>query len=85
MPKADEDFLKFLLGGDDSEAPAETAAAKSVEEHSRLRLYADKQFLMEGYRYLAEQNSDYAKIDEAGKLMLLTAPKDLRRRLGRAG
>src|SRR5690606_28118170 len=46
------------------------------------RLFGDKQFLLDGYRYLAEQNRDYLPIEEAGKMLLLTVPKDLRRRLG---
>ena len=53
-----------------------------MEAPSRQRLYSDKAFLLEGYRYLAEQHDDYRPIEEAGNLMLLTAPKDLRRRLG---
>ena len=41
-----------------------------------------KRFLLEGYRYLADLNQDYVAIEENSDLMLLTAPKDLRRRLG---
>jgi hypothetical protein len=47
-----------------------------------LRLYDDKQFLLDGYRYLAEQDRDYLPIEQSGKLLLLSAPKDMRRRLG---
>jgi ERCC4-related helicase len=82
MPKADEDYLNFLLGNDDSSSPADALESKPGEEASRLRLYSDKDFLVEGYRYLAENGSDYPKLEEAGNLLLLTAPKDLRRRLG---
>lgn len=49
---------------------------------SRLRFYSDRQFLLDGYRYLGEQNSDYIPIQEQGHLMILNAPKDLKRRLG---
>jgi ERCC4-related helicase len=79
--KDDADFLRILLG--ESLAP-ETAATKPDADGKpqRLRLHSDKQFLIEGYRYLAERNDGYLPIDEAGKLMVLTAPKDLKRRLG---
>jgi ERCC4-related helicase len=81
-PAGQEDFLKFLLG-ETEQAPTQASAAKSTEEAgSRLRLYEDRRFLLEGYRYLAELSQDYSAIEENGKLILLNAPKDLRRRLG---
>ena len=51
---------------------------------SRLRLFNDKAFLLEAYRFLAEQNGDpsYLPIEEHGKVIRLTAPPDLKRRLG---
>jgi hypothetical protein len=66
------------------EAAAATASttATNNEIATRQRLYDDKRFLMEGYRFLAELHTDYQPIEEAGNLMLLTAPTDLRRRLG---
>jgi len=76
-----EDFLKFLLGESD-EAPAGADMAEDAAPESRLRLYDDKQFLLEGYRYLAEHGNDYVPIEQNGDLLMLTAPKDLRRRLG---
>ncbi|QDV25305.1 DEAD/DEAH box helicase [Aureliella helgolandensis] len=81
-PAGQEDFLKFLLGETEDVPTADPAAGSSSEQHSRLRLYDDKKFLLDGYRYLAELHQDYAAIEENGKLMLLNAPKDLRRRLG---
>jgi hypothetical protein len=81
-PTGQEDFLKFLLGEAEEASAADTGADSSGEQNSRLRLYDDKHFLLDGYRYLAELNQDYAAIEENGKLMLLNAPKDLRRRLG---
>ena len=81
-PDQNTDFLKFLLGETD-EAPAATPADQTpTAPPTRLRLYDDKQFVLEGYRYLAEQQPDYVPIEKVGNLMLLTAPKDLRRRLG---
>jgi hypothetical protein len=38
--------------------------------------------LLEGYRYLAEQPPHYLPIQEVEKLIILTAPADLKRRLG---
>ena len=80
-PGQHEDYLKFLLGETD-ESPTESVDQQADGEQSRLRLYDDKKFLLEGYRYLAEQNNDYVPIDESGHLSMLTAPKGLRRRLG---
>lgn len=76
------DFLKFLLGETEQAPEASVSQETKTARQTRLRLYADKQFLLDGYRYLAEQNRDYLQIDQSGKLLLLTAPKDLRRRLG---
>ena len=81
-PAGQEDFLKFLLG-ETEQAPTQAAAATPADQSvSRLRLYDDRRFLLEGYRYLAELSQDYSAIEENGKLILLKAPKDLRRRLG---
>jgi ERCC4-related helicase len=81
-PAGQEDFLKFLLG-ESEQAPAQSLVPNSMEEAgSRLRLYEDRSFLLEGYRYLAELSQDYSTIEESGKLVLLNAPRDLRRRLG---
>lgn len=81
-PAQHDDFLKFLLG-ETQEAPTLPVVEHPVSAvPSRLRLYDDKQFLLEGYRYLTEQNPEYVAIEHAGKLMMFTAPPDLRRRLG---
>lgn len=80
-PAHHADFLKFLLGDSDA-APSAATAAKPDTVPTRLRLYSDKQFLLDGYRFLGEQTSDYVKIEESGQLLTLTAPPDLRRRLG---
>jgi superfamily II DNA or RNA helicase len=79
--KVDEDFLRILLG--DSPATEAATPQPTVDGRpQRLRLHSDKQFLLEGYRYLAEQNRNYLPIEESGKLLVLTAPKDLKCRLG---
>lgn len=81
-PAGQEDFLKFLLG-ESEQVPAQMPTPNSADETgSRLRLYDDRRFLLEGYRYLAELSQDYSTIEENNKLILLNAPKDLRRRLG---
>ena len=83
-PDEHADYLKFLLG-ETTEVPVPTSAASDPESQpSRLRLYSDRRFFLEGYRYLAELNSNYAGIEENRKLMLLSAPVDLRRRLGQS-
>ena len=81
-PSGQEDFLKFLLGETD-EAPSQSTTLDSADKvSSRLRLYDDRRFLIEGYRYLAELSQNYSAIEENGKVILLSAPKDLCRRLG---
>lgn len=82
-PSVEDDFLDFLLG-DESKAP-DLAAAKQEKPHTRLRLFNDRDFLREGYRYLAEQSdSNYVALEEHQGMTVLTAPQDLRRRLGAA-
>jgi hypothetical protein len=81
-PAQHQDFLKFLLG-ETPQAPAVAdSSVSAIGMPTRLRLYSDKQFLLDGYRYLAEQYRDYVPMEDARHLMLLTAPADLRRRLG---
>ncbi len=80
-PGADDDYLKFLLG-EANEAPEDGTGLDVDDSASRLRLYKDRGFLLHGYRFLREQQDSYVEIGENAKLMMLTAPKDLRRRLG---
>lgn len=82
-PSVDDDFIDFLLG-DESKAP-ELAASKNEKPSTRLRLFHDRDFLREGYRYLAEQSdANYVSLEEHPAMTVLTAPQDLRRRLGAA-
>jgi ERCC4-related helicase len=79
-PTPDEDLIAFFLG--ESGTPSVSRSETPEEAPVRQRLYSDKAFSLEGYQYLADNHSDYQPIEEAGRLMLLSAPKDLRRRLG---
>ncbi len=85
-PAQHDDFLKFLIG--EAEAVYEVAPPPADDRpQSRLRLYTDKHFFLDGYRFLREQNlnnnnNNYLDVEETGKLMMFTAPPDLRRRLG---
>lgn len=82
-PSVDDDFLQFLLG-DDSKAPESTESTKK-NVPTRLRLFSDRDFLREGYRYLSDSSeSPYVPLEEHSTMTVLTAPQDLRRRLGAA-
>jgi len=79
-PAHDEDLVAFFLG--EANATPASVSTNAEETPSRHRIYTDKAFLLEGYRYLADHHSGYEPIEEVKNLMLLTAPKDLRRTLG---
>jgi len=53
--------------------------------NKRYRLFSDKEFLLQGYKYLSEAHphAGFLPIVEPGNLMILPAPRDLRRRLGK--
>jgi len=79
-----DDFLDFLTG-DESDQPAEQLHKEESEKDSgsgRIRLFSNKEFLIEGYKLLAEQNSNYHPIQEMDNFIQITAPDDLKRRLG---
>lgn len=78
----DDDFLNFLLGEEGEKNPSSSITQENNNNLSRLRLFDDQNFFLEGYRFLKEINSDYLATQETGNLMILTAPKDLKRRLG---
>jgi hypothetical protein len=77
----DDDLRDFLLGDSPEDSPVPAAA---VPEPSRLRLYGDREFLLQGYQFLSEQDSgsNFVPIEEHGKVLTITAPSDLKRRLG---
>jgi ERCC4-related helicase len=74
-----DDLLAFLLGEGDA---AEAQDANRGSNDRRLRFYADRDFLTEGYDYLRDKDSRYLPVDTQGQLVTLTAPSDLKRRLG---
>lgn len=78
-----EEYLKFLLGeSGESAQPAQPATAAKSHEEQRVRLCSDKKFLLDGYRYLAGQTDGWQPIQETGNLIIITPPKELKRRLG---
>jgi hypothetical protein len=77
-----DSYLEFLLGQKDAPVEEATNAEHGDRPASRLRLYSDRGFLVEGYRYLAELSRDYRPIQEDGHMVTLDAPRDLGRRLG---
>ncbi len=77
-----DDFLKFLLGEETPSAVQVSPSKSTPSPTTRLRLYSDKQFLLESYRFLAESNPKYLPIEEQGNLLFVHASEDLRRRLG---
>lgn len=80
--EVDDDFMKYLLGDDFTAAAPPTEEAKIVVTAKRVRLFADREYLQLGYRHLAERNEDYRPIQQHDNVFTLTAPKDLKRRLG---
>jgi hypothetical protein len=74
--------LSDLFATDDS-APAD-APAPDKGDASRIRLYKEAQFLLEGYAFLAQEagDRDYHPIVQTEKQIVFTPPVDLRRRLG---
>ena len=79
------EFLDFLTGNekkDISETELETGNLPLETDYKRLRLFSDRNFLLDGYKLLAADNPGYSAIEEMGKLIKITAPDDLKRRLG---
>jgi len=82
VEQPDEDFMRFLTGDKAVTGPADEST-NAVSE--RLRLYSDRAFLVDGYAYLSDLSPEYPRLNAAGHLLTLTAPKDLQRRLGGSG
>ena len=94
--KDDQDLLTMLLGGgEEPEAGSqESESAEASPTHSpthlptyspgsdRIRFYRDMAFLKEAYQLLRETKRDYPELEESGPMVTLSAPEDLKRRLG---
>lgn len=80
--KDDDDLLAFLLGEETNEVEEPIALPSFAQPNSRIRFYSDIEFLKEAYRLLQETHRDYPDLDVEGKMITLTAPADLKRRLG---
>ncbi|NMF83769.1 helicase [Nodosilinea sp. P-1105] len=89
--KDDDDLLAMLLCGDqetevgsqDPEGTVQNPNSKIQNSTpSRIRFYGDMAFLQAAYQLLRETKGDYPDLEESGKMVTLTAPEDLKRRLG---
>ena len=65
-----------FLDGSDTETPEATPTFRPI------RLMDDMTFLKDGYDFLVQQHDDYLPLRENGPQVMLTAPSDLKRRLG---
>jgi hypothetical protein len=80
-----DDFADFQSEGEASTLPRSDTPSEQQQPppgNGRLRFYSDREFLVKGYTFLAEQHSDYLPLEEHGKFVSVTAPRDLKRRLG---
>ena len=80
-----EDLADLFGAADDpvpTEAPAPTPP--TADDASRIRLYNEAEFLLEGYAFLAQEAGDrsYHPIEKTGQQIIFTPPADLKRRLG---
>ena len=79
-----DDFLDFLTASE-SEQPSITSQDTTSPTETvprRIHLFSNKEFLLQGYKFLSDHNPDYQQIQELGELIKLIAPNDLKRRLG---
>ncbi|BBO85599.1 ATP-dependent helicase [Desulfosarcina ovata subsp. sediminis] len=79
-----DDFMSFLLD-DDETAPDTSNPSEDVPFQSKqFRLFADRDFLITGYQFLKKRNPDYIKLQSTDRLVIVNAPDDLKRRLGKS-
>ena len=79
-----DDFLDFLTSSESEHASLKPQSGTSQAEavSQRMHLFSNREFLLQGYKFLSELNPDYHPIQELGELIKITAPSDLKRRLG---
>lgn len=83
--KDDDDLLALLFGGEEnggSDVSSQKVESVEATTNSRIRFYKDFDFLVAAYRLLQESNPDYLPLEIEGRMLTLTAPPDLKRRLG---
>lgn len=79
--KNDDDIMALLLGGM-QENREENHNLSPISQNNRIRFYKDIDFLQEAYRLLQESNQNYQPLEIEGKMITLTAPEELKQRLG---
>ena len=80
-----DDYMDFLLGGDNAIPEIKAPSEEPQSQSNRFRLFSDRDFLVTGYHFLKDRNPDYLKLQQTDKLVILNAPDDLQRRLGKKG
>ena len=83
----DDDDLMALLGigaTDNGDAPEPVKTVSPAATSGRIRFYQDMDFLQAAYDLLRESRRDYPELDDSGPMVTVTAPSELKRRLGGA-
>ncbi|MBD2466313.1 DEAD/DEAH box helicase [Nostoc sp. FACHB-145] len=85
--KDDDDLVSLLFGEEEtgdrrSNVSSEKMDSVVANANSRIRFYKDFDFLVAAYRLLQESNQEYLPLEVEGRMLTLTAPLDLKRRLG---
>ncbi len=76
-----DDEMRRLLFGEE-EPPVPASASQAEPGPRTIRRFRDRDYLLEGYRFLMESHPDFQPIVEQGPLMTIEAPPELQRRLG---
>jgi len=79
-----DEFLDFLMGGHDDQEPSSLSPEIEKNISNRFRLLSDRDFLVTGYHFLREKSANYLALKETDKFVILNAPDDLKRRLGKS-
>jgi SNF2 family DNA or RNA helicase len=79
-----EEMMRFLCDDDFSADHSEQENNDSVAISQKLRLFSDKAFFIDGYQFLRKTNSDYLPLNITNQLIILDAPTDLKRYLGKS-